>query len=145
MTKKLIFTCILLLTVAGLKAQTYCYYWYESAEDKGSGWQYSYSDYNDSYSFLKFTFKGDFLFDPIWYGEGSDRAWKLHSVENDGYLIYREYYKNIFGKWKLVDYSGLFIQYYKVSGDRKKIVYCKVTESFTELNYFERCPDWNCR
>lgn len=144
MTKRIVITCLLLLSVAGLKAQTYCYHCYKSCVETKSGYKYSLEDY-----YTTFTFKGDCLHTdntyPLSAASRSNRLWKKSSMENGGVLIYSEYEKNIFGNWKQIDYTN-FDHFYEVSGNRNTITYIKTSNNSPfEAYYYERCPDRNCR
>lgn len=146
MAKRLTWICLFLLAISGIKAQTYCYHCFKSCIKTNTGFKYSNEDY-----YTTFTFTGDCLYTNNTYppsgSSRSDRLWKVSTILNEGVLMYTEYQKNIFGKWKEVEYVDTFFYHgYKVSGDRNTITYMKEGSSIPfEAYYFERCPDWNCR
>lgn len=142
MTKRLVIACLLLLSVAGVKAQTYCYHCYKSVYKTNSGYQYCQED-----SYRYFTFQGDFLFDyshPDKPNSKDKTAWKYTGLRHDGHLMYSKYYRNAFGNYNdLVEYTNKdYYENYYVSDNRNLIRYNSGDDVYY---YYERCSDRNCR
>ena len=149
MKKHLILTCLFLLAIAGVKAQTYCYHIYK---------KYDKNDIPQSvngYQYL--TFKGDFMYRSE--KDGSYQIIEGTHVKNlykflkriEGGMIYAEWndyannYQDEINKQYGVCFIGL--TYYLVSEDRSEINYLykrsnEISEPFTLC--FERCPNEDC-
>lgn len=146
MIKRLIFVCFLLFTLGTVKAQTYCYHCTGHAIENNSNWNkvyYNYSDY-----IFQITYFENQLFSrnslPMSASWNNDKyVWRTE--DKGGEKTYYEYDKNMFGKWKRVSYSEGYTQFYRVSGDKNRVVFYKCFKSSTEVYYYERIPDWNCR
>ena len=143
MTKRLAFFCMLLFVAVGAKAQIYCYHCYKIISVSKDGRQEALPIFTN---YRYFTFQGDLLFEYSLPGKASKKdkmAWKYNGMRNNGHLVYFRYYRNIFGKYdelvKYFDEDRYDLCY--VSDDRNLI--CIVEDGIH--NYYERCPDWNCR
>lgn len=145
MIKRLSIICLLLFSMAGVKAQTYCYHCIGYTVEKNSNWSNTYFNYYD-YVF-QITFFDNCLYShnliPLSASANNDRyVWRTE--DKGGERTYYEYDKNMFGKWKKVSYTESYSQFYQVSGDKNRVKFYKCFKSSTEIYYYERIQDWNC-
>lgn len=141
MIKRLSIICLLMFSMAGVKAQTYCYHLDAVCTHSGSESRTTHFDNNDKLSYYQFSFQGDCLL-CTFYTSGT---WKVDHLENSGVVHYDEYYKNMLGRWKRVTYRDpYFYQFIEVSGDRNSIVYKKISKSSNETWYFHLYSTGNC-
>jgi hypothetical protein len=145
MAKKLTLLFLLLLAVAGVKAQIYCYHCYKEVTVTKDGRQEMLPWFTPYNKF--FTFQGDLLFEYPLYGKAGKKdkmAWKYDGMRDKGNLLYFLYYRSFFGQYddpvEYADKNRYDICY--VSDDRNWICICKDACIYS---YYQRCPDWNCR
>lgn len=147
MAKKIIFICLLLLTITGVKAQTYCYHCYKKYDN-------DIPESQDYYHY--FTFQGNYLYPSEFatpyvniYGENISQTYfyngkKVDGAKYYGYIIPQSnpLSNDIFAPNMMYNMS-----YYLVSSDMNIINY--VTTNYSNngivVYCYEKCPDKNCK
>lgn len=143
MFKRLTLICLLLLAVAGVKAQTYCYHCYQEYD------KFDVPKPKDGYTY--FTFKGDFIYfskkdgsyQDGYDGKPKEMLYKFFGY-SDAALVYKWWCRDFYMEKEKYTYSNAHILL--VSKDKTKINYIFKGSKFVDActTCFERCPYDEC-
>lgn len=152
MIKRLSIICLLMFSMAGVKAQTYCYHCYKKYD------KFEVPEPKDSYLYI--TFKGDLLYVSEkdggyaiseFDGKRYENLYKYTGKKVDGAYMYASWSKLNSRPFAGKDYDYNYRNYYLVSFDKNEInyVFSGIIGGYkTDIEpytlCYKRCPNEDC-